>query len=871
MKQLTTPRFRFICALATVLVFGGILPGTAGARSEVATPSTALAPTSTISGTVTDGSGTPIPWIGVGAGDYDSIVNCEGAAFWTGTGADGTYHLDVPAGTYLVFVNSHGDPGAYVPEAYADVNSWMDISAATPVTVTSGQTVTGVDFDLPAGFAVSGRLVDDQAQPVLGAGGNTRDPDQRIEFGCALGFGSSDADGTFQVTVPAGTYDLGFCKDSTCATVSRELHISDHTDLGDVLFAEVPEPPRVFDPQVLESGYQVETIVPGGPNTPSDVAVTSDGSIYLAAVRSWNVYRVESGGTLTSTAPVGVYTLDAGSDGNLYGYFMPGDPGSIYRITPQGNVTTIAHLPLTSCESTMAVAPNLELWIGYNDCGGTGSGDGTLYRVNQAGQVFAVATGLPFGINALDFDNGGQLYGAIDNQVYRVDTSDGSLTHFATLPGGSSSHGLVVAPDGFLYVSSQGDGGADRIYKVTPTGSASLLATLPAGCVQGLDRTPEGDLIATMRCTGALYRVHPDGTWDTLLPGNGMATPQAMAFNLAGSLLVNNDESGRIVRIAGARGEFFAEVASYIPPLGHLAFEPSGDFYFSEACPGFQPRLIKISSQGWATEVTRDLDFPSGLAFTPGGALYVVEYLSGQISSVSRDGAVTTFEDGLIRPQSMAADETGNLFVAGYEGPLNDPGNPAESPPTNRIWKVDAAGHRTLHAALRVQDLVFSPGGDLFVSGPVGRTSGVLRVAPDGSTTTFAHGFLSPVGLAFDLTGNLYVSDDWDNSIIRITGFQQGTIQGQVTDAETSQPLPGATLSVVTGYPVVLGAESIAAQDGSYSVLAAPRTYTVTALAPGYRPTSQQITVQTDVTVTVDLELIRWSDFAYLPLVFRNN
>jgi hypothetical protein len=30
---------------------------------------------------------------------------------------------------------------------------------------------------------------------------------------------------------------------------------------------------------------------PGGPNTPSDVAVTPDGTIYLAAIRSWNVYQ----------------------------------------------------------------------------------------------------------------------------------------------------------------------------------------------------------------------------------------------------------------------------------------------------------------------------------------------------------------------------------------------------------------------------------------------------------------------------------------------------------------------------------------------------------------------------------------------------
>jgi len=809
--------------------------------------------------------------MGVGAGDYDSVVNCEGGGeFGVGTEADGTYRLDVPPGTYLVFVNSHGDPGGYVPEAYPDVNSWSQIAAAIPITVTAGQTVSGVDFSLPAGFTVSGRLVDDQGQPVLGAGGNIQDPDQNIEFGCALGFGSSHTDGTFQVNVPAGTYDLGFGTESEGHTVRYGIVVTDDVDLGDVLFAEAPEPPLVFDPRVLEPGYTVETVVPGGPNTPSDVAVTPDGTIYLAAVRSWNVYEVGAGGTLTSTASIGVYALDAGPDGNLYGYFLGSDPGHIYRITPTGDVTTIGYLPGTACESTLTVAPNLDIWIGYNYCGGTGFGDSTLYRLTQAGEIFTVTTGLPCCINALDFDSSGQLYMAMGNELFRVNTTDGSRTLFATLPGGSSSHGLVADPAGNLYVSGQGDGDPDRIFKVTPTGNASVLATLPAGCLQGLDRTPDGDLIATMRCTGALYRVHPDGTWETLLPGNGMATPQAMAFNLAGELLVNNDESGRIVRIANGRGQFFAEVISYISPMGYLAFEPSGDFYFSEAASGFQPRLIRVSPRGQVTEVTRDLDFPSGLAFTPDGTLYVAEYLSGEISSVSAAGTVATFAGGLTRPQALAADQTGNLYVAAYEGAPGHPHNPG----TNRIWKIGPDGNKVLYATLDpsyLRDLAFSPAGELFVTGSIGRQSGVLRVAPDGSATPFATGFLSAVGLALDLAGNLYVSDDWDNSITHITGFPQGTIQGTVTDAQSSQPISGAKLSVVTSYPVVLGTELAADSDGHYSLPAAPHTYTVTASALGYQSTSQQVTVQAGVTVTVNLSLTPWPFAVYLPLVAKDN
>lgn len=869
MRRLISISFWLAFAMAVPLAFIEIGLGAMGEGSKtVILRHSIYSPVTTgiITGTVTDAGGNPVAGMNVGAGDYDSIVNCEGGEFWASTEANGTYHLDVSAGTYLVFVNSHGDPGGYIPEAHLDVNSWSQIAAAVPITITAGQTVTGVNFSLPVGFTVSGRLIDAQGDPVPGAGGHIEDPDQDIEFGCALGFGSSDTDGTFQVNVPVGSYDLSF----NGTTVRYSIVITGNVDLGDLLFAEASKPPRVFDPQVLEPGYAVEIVVPGGPNCPSDVAVALDGTIYLAAVRSWNVYEVGADETLTSTAPVGVYTLDAGPDGNLYGYFMP-DPGPVYRITPEGDVTTVGNLPMTSCESTLAVAPSLDIWIGYNYCGGTGFGDSTLYRMTQAGEIFTVTTDLPCFISALDFDSSGQLYMAMGNELLRVNTADGSYTPFATLPQGASSHGLAAAPDGTLYVSSQGNGNPDRIFKVTPAGAVSTLTTLPAGGLQGLARTPMGDLIATMRCTGALYRVYPDGAWETLLPPNGMATPQAMAFSPAGELFVNNDEAGRIVRITDGQGEFFVEVISYIPPLGHLAFDHFGNLYFSEGAPGFQPRLIKISPQAQVTEVTRDVSFPSGLAFTPDGTLYVAENLSGEVSAVSTtDGTVTTFVDGLTRPQSIAADNVGNLYVAAYEGPLDQPGDPAYDPGLNRIWKIDPSENRTLYAALDVSDLAFSPAGELFITGPVGRQSGIQCVAADGSTKPFANGFLSAVGLAFDLAGNLYVSDDWDNSITRITGFPQGTIQGTVTDTQSSQPISGARLSVVTDHPVVLGAKLTAGGDGRYSLPVAPRTYTVMASAMGYQSASQQVTVKAGVTVTVNLSLTPWLFTVHLPLVAKN-
>jgi hypothetical protein len=100
--------------------------------------------------------------------------------------------------------------------------------------------VADVDLSLPAGFTVSGRLVDGAGQPVPGAGGNIQDEAQDVEFGCALGFGSSDTDGAFRVNVAAGTYDLVFCREAKCHVVVRDRTVNASLDLGDVLFAEGP-------------------------------------------------------------------------------------------------------------------------------------------------------------------------------------------------------------------------------------------------------------------------------------------------------------------------------------------------------------------------------------------------------------------------------------------------------------------------------------------------------------------------------------------------------------------------------------------------------------------------------------------------------
>jgi hypothetical protein len=127
---------------------------------------------------------------------------------------------------------------------------------------------------------------------------------------------------------------------------------------------------------------------------------------------------------------------------------------------------------------------------------------------------------------------------------------------------------------------------------------------------------------------------------------------------------------------------------------------------------------------------------------------------------------------------------------------------------------------------------------------------------------------LTSLGLAFDLEGNMYVSDDQHNSITRITGFPQGTLQGTVSDAQTGQPIAGAQIAVISEYPVIVGAQVTTESDGSYQLTAGPRAYGVTASAPGYQSDTQTTTVPADTTVTVNFSLTSGVR-VYLPLMLK--
>lgn len=135
---------------------------------------------------------------------------------------------------------------------------------------------------------------------------------------------------------------------------------------------------------------------------------------------------------------------------------------------------------------------------------------------------------------------------------------------------------------------------------------------------------------------------------------------------------------------------------------------------------------------------------PLGLALAPNGDLLVADSGNHAIRRITPAGVVSTFAGGL--EQWGAADGKGEQ--ARFNGPVG---------------------------------LAFDPTGNLFVADSFNHA--IRRVAPDGTVTTFAgklgeDGFTdgpaaearfgSPAELAFDASGNLFVTDGFYNTLRRI-------------------------------------------------------------------------------------------------------
>ncbi|MBZ5579916.1 MAG: gluconolaconase [Acidobacteriia bacterium] len=181
----------------------------------------------------------------------------------------------------------------------------------------------------------------------------------------------------------------------------------------------------------------------------------------------------------------------------------------------------------------------------------------------------------------------------------------------------------------------------------------------------------EGMLYVSSRYDGIVYQATPNGSLSTYVEGMGVAT--GMAFDSQQNLYVG-DRSGTIFKISPNRQIFvFATLEPSIAAY-HLAFGPDDRLYVTGPTTSSFDSVYRVSQDGEVETFYRGLGRPQGLAFDDQGRLYVAASLSGR--------------KGIVR---ISSDQRADLFVSGpgIVGLAFTPSRAMVITTTNALYRVD--------------------------------------------------------------------------------------------------------------------------------------------------------------------------------------
>lgn len=290
--------------------------------------------------------------------------------------------------------------------------------------------------------------------------------------------------------------------------------------------------------------------------------------------------------------------------------------------------------------------------------------------------------------------------------------------------------------------------------------------------------------------------------------------PSDVAFDAAGNIYVADQENhvirkvtpaGVVTTFTGKGSGDFADgsstEATFSSPVG-LAFDGSGNLIVADY---HNSKIRKITPNGTVSTIAGDtggyadgtgsaanFSGPAGLAIDASGNIFVAEEGNHKIRKVTPAGVVTTFAgsgsgfaDGtgtsaaFNLPTALAFDASGNLFVADFGNHMIRKITPA-GVVSKYAGSMEGYTDGPVATALfkRPYGLAFDTDGNLFVS----EFNKIRKITPAGIVSTVAGSnpgladgpgstalFSKPRGLAFDASGNLFVADQYNHRIRKVT------------------------------------------------------------------------------------------------------
>jgi hypothetical protein len=346
------------------------------------------------------------------------------------------------------------------------------------------------------------------------------------------------------------------------------------------------------------------------------LAPAPNGALYVASSPDGKIYRVAADGKSTTffdPEDKYIWALAAAPDGTLFA--ATGQKGNIYRITPDGkgmvfyktNTTNVVSLALDKSGNVIA---------------GTES-PGRILRIDKTGKPFVLLDSPFKEIHALKIAADGTIYAtAFSGPAGGEDRAAPSVTTAPEAPPSRAPVPSVSAEITSITVVDTATGGAAG---VTPREARSRNAK------------------------GAIYRVRPDGLWDTLWDAID-DWPFDLLVDSDGALLVGTGKEGKIFRLAGdpARATLLARVAAR--QVTALMREPSGRIVAAGSNPGKVFALGSARAQtGMYDSDVRD----AGTVATWGALRWRATARPGDVQIFTRSGN-TAMPDETWSPWSQA-------------------------------------------------------------------------------------------------------------------------------------------------------------------------------------------------------------------------
>ena len=242
--------------------------------------------------------------------------------------------------------------------------------------------------------------------------------------------------------------------------------------------------------------------------------------------------------------------------------------------------------------------------------------------------------------------------------------------------------------------------------------------------------------------------------------GNQRAPLVALSPKRALAIVPETRENGQVLITLESQGVKSSDaniivgrrLAEDLHPVSNPAFDPDDGALFvtRSGARGEQlpVTLFRIDVSGEMTEFSGDITNPTGIAFDSRGQMFISSRMDGTVYRVTPFKEAVPFAHGLGVATGIAFDRDDTMYVGDRTG---------------TIFKVNGIGEETqwvqLESSVSAYHLAVGPDDALYVTGPtVASFDSVMRVAPDGSVSTFYKGLGRPQGLAFDPDGNLLVA-----------------------------------------------------------------------------------------------------------------